>query len=207
MLNRSTSLISLATIDPDIEPYRDDWEDDSQSLAVGAVRNQAEAEISLCARCQNFDIQSFARGADRRKGYLLKNVEAAADQGCQFCGLLLDAVKDVEKPEYFYSNAFVGGKTTLNPDLYVHMTISENYKDKTLATPSRGLRANRLLVELGDRFSGMRNPSNHEICIASDPGRYLVAAYSKFRGYQADAFVTRKSGSFERRCPRALHRR
>ncbi|KAH8787090.1 hypothetical protein F5882DRAFT_114013 [Hyaloscypha sp. PMI_1271] len=168
MLNRSTSLISLATIDPDIEPYRDQWEYDAQPLAVGAVRNLAEAEISLCARCQNIDIQSFARSADRRKGYLLKEVEAAADQGCQFCRLLLDAVRDAEKPEYFYSNVF-GGKTTLNPDLYVHMTIAESYKDETLATPSQGLRANRFLVELGDRFSGVRNPSNHEICIAADP--------------------------------------
>jgi hypothetical protein len=206
MLNRSTSLISLATIDPDIEPHRDDREYDAHPLAVGAVRNQAEAEISLCARCQNLDIQSFARAADRRKGYPLKEVEAAAEQGCQFCGLLLDAVKDAEKPEYFYTNVFVG-KTILNPDLYVHITISESYKDETLATPSRGLRANRFLVELGDRFSGMRNPSNHEICIAADPGRYLLAAYIKFKGYRADALVTRKSGGFERRCPRALHRR
>jgi hypothetical protein len=156
MLNRSRSLILLATIDPDIEPYRDDWEDDAQPLGVGAVRNQAEAELSLCVRCQNFDIQSFARSADGRKGFLLKDVEAAADQGCQFCGLLLDAVKDAEKPEYFYNNAFVG-KTTLNPDLYVHMTISESYKEERLTTPSRGLRANRFLVELGDRFSGVRN--------------------------------------------------
>jgi hypothetical protein len=205
MLNPSPSLISLATIGPDIE-YRDDWGHDAQPLAVSAVCNQAEAEISLCPRCQNFDIQSFARGADRRKGYLLKEVEAAADRGCQFCRLLLDAVKDAEKPEYFYSNVFVG-KTALNPDLYVHITISESYKDEKLATPSRGLRANRFLVELGDRFSGMRNPSNHEICITADPGRYLLAAYSKHRGYQADSFVTRKSGGLERRCPRALHRR
>lgn len=182
MLNRSTSLISLTTIDPDSEPYRDDWEDDAQPLAVGAVRNQAEAETSLCARCQNFDIQMFARSADRRKGYLFKDVEAAADRGCQFCCLLLEAAKDAGKPEYFYSNAF-GGKTILNPDLYVHMTISESYKAETLTTLSRGLRVNRFLVELGDRFSGVRNPSNREICIAADPGRCLLAAYSKPKGY------------------------
>jgi hypothetical protein len=205
MPNSSTSLISLATIDPHIEPYRDEQED-AQQLVVGQAHNQAEAEISLCARCENFDIQSFARGADRRKGYLLKDVKVAADRGCQFCGLLLDAVEDTEKPEYFYTTAF-GGKTILNPDLYVHMTISESHKDEKLTTPARGLRANRLLVELGDRFSGMRNPSNHEICIASDPGRNLLAPYTKFRGYQANAFVTRKSGGSERRCPRALHRR
>jgi len=169
MLNRSTSLISLATIDPDIEPYSDNWDDDAQPLAVRIVGNQAEAEISLCTRCQNFDIQSFARGTNRRKGYLLKDVEASANQGCQFCRLLLDAVKAAEKPEYAYGNYF-RGRTMLYPDLYVHMTISESYKDEISAPPSQGLRANRFLIELGDRFSGIRNPSNHEICIAADPG-------------------------------------
>jgi hypothetical protein len=58
MLSRSSSLISLATIDPDVEPYHDDWEYESQRLAIGGVHNQAEAEddLSLCARCQDFDI-------------------------------------------------------------------------------------------------------------------------------------------------------
>lgn len=205
MLNRSTSLISLATIDPDIERYRDNRDDDAQPLAINAVSDQAEAEPALCPRCQNFDIQSFARSANRRKGYLLKEVEAAANQSCQFCELLLDAVKDVEKPEYFYLNA-IWGRTTLNPDLYVHMTISESYKDEALATTSPGLQANRLLIELGDRFSGIRNQSRHEICIAADPGRYLLAAYRTFGGYRADKFITSKSGGFERRCCRALHR-
>ncbi|RYP58663.1 hypothetical protein DL769_008849 [Monosporascus sp. CRB-8-3] len=180
MLNRSTSLISLATIDSDIERCRDDRDDDVQPLAIDAVRNQAEAEPFLCARCQNFDIQSFARSAGRRKGYLLKDVEAAANKSCQFCKLLLDAVKDVEKPEYFYVNAIVG-RTTLNPDLYVHMTISESYKDEALATTSPGLQANRFLIELGDRFSGIRNQSKHEICIAADPdghhGAYITLTH------------------------------
>lgn len=39
MLNRNSSLISLTTINPDIEPYRDDWEDDAQPWAVSAVGN------------------------------------------------------------------------------------------------------------------------------------------------------------------------
>ncbi|KAI8630560.1 hypothetical protein F5Y19DRAFT_463935 [Xylariaceae sp. FL1651] len=143
-------------------------------MAIGSVLNQAEAETLLCAQCQDFDIQSFAHGVGRRKGYLLKDVEAAAHQGCQFCGLLLDALKDVEEPEYFYGNVF-GGRTKLNLDLYVHMTISESHKDETLVTiSSQGLRANRLLVELGDCYSGMRNPSQHEICVAADPRRYLL---------------------------------
>lgn len=136
----------------------------------------------MCPRCQNFDIQSFAKSRDRRKGYLLKDVEEAADQDCQFCGLLLEAVKDVDKPEYFYTNVF-WGETTLNPDLYVHMKISESFKGEASPMPSGGLRANRFLIELGDRFSGVRSPSNHDICIAADPGNYPLEAYSKFREY------------------------
>ena len=178
MLNRSTSLISLATIDQNSDPHGDSWEYDAQPLTDETLHHQTETEagISLCARCQNLDIQSFSRCADRRKGYLLKDVEEAAHQGCQFCTLLLDAVKDVERPEYFYSNAFVG-KTTLNPDLYVHLTLSESYKHEAPTTPSGNLRANRFLIELGDRFSGMRNPSTHEICIAADSGRHLFITH------------------------------
>ncbi|KAG4433303.1 hypothetical protein IFR05_011223 [Cadophora sp. M221] len=169
MLRRRASLISLATIDPDAEPYHDDWEYEPPPLSIGAVCGAAEAETSLCSRCQNFDIQSFSKSTDRRKGFLLKEVEAAAAEGCQFCRLLLDAVKDIEKPDYFYTNVFMG-VTKLSPDLYVHMTISDSYKDENPASPSLGLQANRFLIELGDRFSGMKSPSSHEICIAADPG-------------------------------------
>ncbi|KAK0112706.1 hypothetical protein ONS95_014442 [Cadophora gregata] len=164
MLRQRASLISLETIDPSITPYHDDWEYDVPPLEDSD--EPAEVEPSLCSRCQSFDIQSFTQS--KRKGYLLKDVEAAAAEGCQFCILLLDAVKDTEKPDYFYSNAFMG-RTTLNPDLYVHMTISESYKDVKEVEISHGLRANRLLIELGDRFSGMRNSSSHEICITADP--------------------------------------
>lgn len=172
MLNRSTSLISLATVDPDTDRHRDDWVDDAQLLTVDAIRDELETDTSLCEQCQKFDVQSFARSAGRRKGYLLKDVEAGANQGCRFCRLLLDAVKSVEKPEYFYTNVFVG-RTTLNPDLYVHMTVSESYKDIVPRTFLRELHINRILVELGDRFSGVRNQSKHEICVAADPGRHF----------------------------------
>ncbi|KAF2280703.1 HET-domain-containing protein [Westerdykella ornata] len=182
---RRTSQISLATIDPEeIEPFRDDWEHDTQPLAGDAIQARghdataapAPADSSsLCTRCQNFDVQSFARSANRRKGYLLRDVQAAANQGCSFCALLLEALEGVEKPEYFYNNLFVG-RTTLNPDLYVHMTVSESYyDDRELCTSlSMGLSVNRILVELGDRFSGVRNQSKHEVCIAADPGSPAV---------------------------------
>jgi hypothetical protein len=167
MLTRITSSISLATLDPDTDSHRDDLEVGEQQLPR---HDQAEAGSPLCARCQSFDLQSFARSADRRKGYLLKDVKAAAAQRCQLCSLLLEALEDVEEPEYFHTNTFVG-KTTLHPELYVHMTVSENYNEASLGTSTAGLQANRLLVELGDRFSGVRNASEHEICIAADPGR------------------------------------
>jgi hypothetical protein len=193
MLNRTASLISLATINPDIERYQDDVDDDAQPLGTDFVHNQVENENALCDQCQNFDIQSFARNGSKRKGYLLKDVEAGVARCCQFCELLLDAVKNVARPEYFYTNA-ISGRTTLNPDLYVHMTISESYRDVKSGVLSPDLQANRFLVELGDRFSGVRNASEHEICIAAEPGRYLHAP----RINRADQEVTaRKSGSLE----------
>lgn len=175
MLNRSASLVSLATLHQDTESYRNNRADDEQQLPPSI---HAEASNQLCARCQNFDLRSFARSVDNRKGYIWKDVKTEAAHGCPFCGLLLEVFKDVEEPEYFHTNAFVG-KTTLHPELYVHMTISDNYKEASLTPRSEGLRANRLFIELGDRFSGIRNPSEHEICIAADPGGYLPLAYGE----------------------------
>ncbi|KAF2647721.1 hypothetical protein K491DRAFT_763527 [Lophiostoma macrostomum CBS 122681] len=78
------------------------------------------------------------------------------------------AERNVERPTYFYTTAFNGQKTT-NPDLYVHMTVSKNYQDDKASLMAPGLHANRLLIQLGDRFSGVRNQSEHEICLAADP--------------------------------------
>ncbi|CAO2649627.1 Nn.00g070120.m01.CDS01 [Neocucurbitaria sp. VM-36] len=170
MLRRTVSAISLDTIDPDAEPYRDDWDEDGRPLTVGnAHDHQAEGDASLCARCHDFDLQSFARSATRRKGYLLKDVEISAQSGCAFCTLLLDAAKDAGKPEYFYTHAVFPGRTVTNPDLFVHMKISESYKTDQMDVRSHGLRGNRLLIEIGDRFSDKRNESKHEICLAADP--------------------------------------
>lgn len=171
MLRRITSAISLDTIDPDAEPYRDDW--DSEVPTSGQVVADEGSGGSLCDRCQNFDIQSFTRSATRRKGYLLKDVEASANLHCGFCAILWDAVKDIERPEYFYTNSVGPGRTVTNPDLYVHMTVSESYKENRQSALSSGLRANRLLIELGDRFSGDRNASPDEICFAADPCRCI----------------------------------
>ena len=129
-------------------------------------------------------------------------MKATEAQGCQFCTLLLEALEDVEEPEYFHTNAFVG-KTTLHPELYVNMTISENYEEASIKTSTAGLHANRLLVELGDRFSGVRNASEHEIYVAADPGRCRLVAYGK--SGRADMLGSRKPCSVERRRPWALH--
>jgi hypothetical protein len=202
MLSRSESLISLATIQA-IEPH--DAQENGTPVADIAT-NQPEPNTTLCARCQNFDIQSFARAASRRKGYLLEDVEAAAKQGCQFCGLLLDAVRDIERPHYFYAHVFKG-KTTMYPDLYVHMTVCKNDRDESNATSTDGLGATRFLIELGDRFSGMRNPSDHEICIAADPGRYSLPKDSKSEMTPLIFLIARNSSGSERRRPWPLHRR
>jgi hypothetical protein len=191
MLRRAQSSISLATIDPVAEPYRDEWDDDPVAITItgssGNGDDQDGPPSSLCTRCQNFDIQSFGQVAGRRKGYLLHDVEeaAAAERGCEFCALLLDAIKDVPKPEYFYQNMLFPGRVVMHPDLYVHMTVSENYKDDTqkaaYTASSSGLGVNRIYVEVGDRFSGVRNPSAHEICLAADPSKSILCMITTAR--------------------------
>jgi hypothetical protein len=108
-------------------------------------------EDRLCPRCQRFDIQSFARSKNHRRGYLLRDINESARNGCDFCSLLLASIKNVEKPYYFYLS-FNGRKAT-NPDLYVHMPLSENYSQANERSGSPGLKFNRLRTELGDRFS------------------------------------------------------
>ena len=167
MSNRPTSLIeqgaALSTPDPDQDDSLDIL--DIPDVWPDNVGNGA----TLCDHCQRFDIQSFARSASCRRGYVFREVKAAAADGCEFCSLLLDSVKDVERPTYFYTNN-LGRRTTTNSDLYVHMTLSENYTDKKMQSASPGLRANRLLTEIEDRFSEVKNASEHELCLAADPG-------------------------------------
>lgn len=172
MPRRTPSLISLATVDPAAEVDHDEWLGAAQARDVEDTSDEAEAAASLCNRCQNFDIQSFTRSPSRRRGYLLKDVEMGARNGCEFCSLLLDGVKDVERPTYFYTMAVNRRKTT-NPDLYVHMTVSESYQGDKASLMAPGLRANRLFIQLGDRFSEVRNQSEHEICLAADPCTYF----------------------------------
>lgn len=172
MPRRTSSLISLTTIDPAAAVEHDEWLEAAQARDVEDTGDEAEAAASLCNRCQNFDIQSFTRSPSRRRGYLLKDVETSARDGCEFCSLLLDGVKDVERPTYFYTTAFNRKKTT-NPDLYVHMTVSESFRDDKASLMAPGLRANRLLIQLGDRFSEVRNQSEHEICLGADRCTYF----------------------------------
>jgi hypothetical protein len=156
---------SLSTAHPDQNNALD-----MPNTALANVGNGA----ALCGRCQRFDIQTFTRSARRRRGYAVRDVETAAANGCEFCALLLDSVRDVEKPVYFGGIGWLGGlKPTIkptNPDLYVHMTISENYRNEKEHAVSQGLRVNRLLVEIGDRFSDVRNASEHELYLTTDPG-------------------------------------
>ena len=162
MANRPASLIEL---DPVLPSQDDAAPNDLDILRDGPAAVGARAP--LCELCQNFDIQSFAKSPTRRRGYLLRHVEAAAADGCEFCSLLLDSVKDVEKPAYFYHN-FHGGHNVLKPDLYVHMTLSENYGGSKGESNSLPLGANRLLTQVGDRFSDVKSASQHELCLAAD---------------------------------------
>ncbi len=159
MSNRPASLIEL-----DAVVSRDDAQPESRSDEYAV-----EAGTPLCKLCQGFDIQSFTRSSTRRRGYLLRHVEAAAD-ACEFCSLLLDSVKDIEKPTYFYLRSFSDyrDQEVLNPDLYVHMTLSENYAISRKQYGSLPSGVNRLSTEVGDRIGDLKSASDHELCLAAD---------------------------------------
>lgn len=57
----------------------------------------------------------------------------------------------------------------------MHMTLSSNNHEitKSSSVPV-GLGANRLLVEIGDRFDETRKASEHELCLAADSGKCSV---------------------------------
>jgi hypothetical protein len=166
MLNPA-DLIELEAIVPTSDSGLDDAQDISgiAHLEPTGVKNGA----ILCNRCLRFDIQLFARSASCSCGYLLREVEVAAANGCEFCSLLLDSVSDVEKPTYL-NCTILDRNIPTNRDLYAHLTLSENYGNRGNRPVSLGLQVNRLLTELGDRFSDMRNASGHELCLAADLG-------------------------------------
>lgn len=70
-------------------------EDDIPDI-LGVRPDNISDRALLCKCCQRFDIRSFARSASQRRGYLLRDVQASASDGCEFCSLLLDSVKNVE---------------------------------------------------------------------------------------------------------------
>lgn len=156
MNNRRESLIELVSTLV-VDPYEDDL------LDASPVEGQA-----LCGRCQRFDIQSFAAG---RRGYRMLDIQAGMLGGCAFCTLLLDSVRDVQNPTYFGSDTTFGSAPQLDSELWLHMSLSEDYvKRKPRSGALGGLRANRLLVEVGDRFTEVRTASCGEICLAAEKG-------------------------------------
>lgn len=134
----------------------------------------------LCSRCRDFDIQTFTTSPTHTRGYLLSDVEAATASGCEFCTLLFDAVRYLERPKY-YSTSASYGPNLVKRDLYIHMTLSQNYESVNARPATKGLSTNRMRVELGDRFSEMRNASDYELCLAADPRE---CSYSKPSTYQ-----------------------
>ncbi|KAB5576210.1 heterokaryon incompatibility protein-domain-containing protein [Coniochaeta sp. 2T2.1] len=155
--------------------------DDEQALA--------EPRTELCARCQNFDIQSFKLTSDRTRGYLLSEVQEAARDGCTFCTLLLDSVCTLPRPRDTTETEpnFLRLPVNNSPDMYVHMTVSQDY-----GPPEPGV--NRLRTAIADRFSDVRSASDHELCLAADmdspaavevTGRYLGPDPSSGEHYDA----------------------
>jgi hypothetical protein len=51
----------------------------------------------VCDRCQDFDIQVFARSPGRSFGFPLSSVIKSARKGCSFCNLLVGSLAEIER--------------------------------------------------------------------------------------------------------------
>jgi hypothetical protein len=127
-------------------------------------RDDLESDtIPLCDRCLQFDIQSFARAPEGRRGYTLSSVDKGAREGCEFCGLLGECVRDLPSDEW-----------RQHKEPYLHMSIWENETRRIRkAGKYSGLRANRIKFWVGGLYTVKQKESeisvfNGEICLAAE---------------------------------------
>ena len=99
--------------------------------------------MTLCARCENFDIQAFTKDAHGLRGYLIKDVRESARLGCEFCQLLIECSKNLKLANWAESRW---------NGTFIHMAISENYEMKVVGSGRQGLSVNRLILGIGPRY-------------------------------------------------------
>jgi ribosome-binding protein aMBF1 (putative translation factor) len=149
--------------------------------------------VPLCEQCKQFDIQSFGKAPDGRKGYALSSIQKGARDGCEFCGLLYDCVEELPDGEW---------KEVKKP--YIHLSLWEDYTIRIKKGRSTdGLSANRLAIWVGGRYTVKPRESevavsSAEICLAADIGKlcYDIPLLP--------LISNRESGSFEQRYHRSL---
>lgn len=122
---------------------------------------------ALCAACNNFDIQSFARAPYRTRGIpYVRALAAASEEKCTFCRLLLDLTQSR------YAD-HCSGRSRIHDELWIHLRMTEDNSGwRTTAVSAlfqssraqQGLRINRLDVMLaGRRPYGMSRMSLSQI--------------------------------------------
>lgn len=99
--------------------------------------------MTLCARCENFDIQSFTKDPHGLRGYLIKDAKESARSGCEFCHLLIESTKNLKHANWTESKW---------NNTFIHMAISENYEMKVDGSGRQGLNVNRLTLGIGPRY-------------------------------------------------------
>lgn len=160
MANESPRSIALQSLPAE-------GEGSATAFSEALVPAPALGAAPLCCQCSIFDIQSFARTPYRSRGYKRSDVEKSAASNCRFCLLLLDSVRGLDPPDPFYISTF-GALRSIEPELYIHMTLSENYETATKKTVGP-LCFNRLHTAIGGRFDEVRSHSDVELCVAADP--------------------------------------
>lgn len=159
-----------STAEGDLRPVEDSAGAPLESSSVVAGTTLGHLSSGLCHRCQRFNLQAFATSPTRTRGYPLREVNRSAELGCEFCVLLSGAASKVEKPEYYSFSIFRGSRPNVDSEMYIHMTLSWNYKAPGVEVQEAGLGVNRMSVEIGGRFHELREASKEEFCIVADPG-------------------------------------
>lgn len=122
----------------------------------------------LCDFCNAFNIQRFAQDPTNTQGYRLQDAEVASLLGCEFCELLIEIVR----------HQIFEAKTRYGSDVWIHLSMSEDYKIKFESLKSSTTpRFNKLEIILAPcSFQATTQTrekyllASHDLCVAADPG-------------------------------------
>ena len=129
--------------------------------------------MTLCERCQYFDIQSFVRDPYGLRRISMTSLRQGKNEGCEFCSLLIAEVSSVEPGEVSFPEPDTDSSSYLW--MTIHGDTGTDVKSRWSLFES-GLDVNRLNIWIDDRnWKGRSFPKSEtrEICLAADEGWHI----------------------------------